>query len=80
MQNKQIYRQFVFQFYNIARAIGKGGLSSSAKMLPPKVLAREEVGLQTFKKDLGGDDVGDDDGDDDGDHYSRRQLMMADGG
>ena len=84
MQNKQIYRQFVFQFYNIARAIGKGGLTSSAKMLPPKVLAREEVGLQTFKKDLGGDDdgddVGDDDGDDDGDHYSRRQLMMADGG
>ena len=53
-------------------------------MLPPKVLAREEVGLQTFKKDLvvddDGDDVGDDDGDDDGDHYSRRQLMMADGG
>ena len=84
MQNKQIYNQFVFQFYNIARAIGKGGLTSSAKMLPPKVLAREEVGLQTFKKDLGGDDdgddVGDDDGDDDGDHYSRRQLMMADGG
>ena len=35
-------------------------------MLPPKVLAREEVGLQTFKKDLVGDDVGDDDGDDDG--------------
>ena len=67
MQNKEIYRQFVFQFYNIARAIGKGGLTSSAKMLPPKVLAREEVGLQTFKKDLVGDDVGDDDGDDDDD-------------
>ena len=36
-------------------------------MLPPKVLAREEVGLQTFKKDLVGEHVGDDDGDDVGD-------------
>ena len=56
----------LLQFYDLARAIGKGGLTSSAKMLPPKVLAREEVSGDDdyYREDCDFDTDADDDYDD----------------
>ena len=43
LSSKRLMYFFGNQFYELARAIGKGSLTSSAKLLGPKVLCREEV-------------------------------------
>ena len=45
LSSKQLMNFFAEQFYDLARRIGKGGLSSSAKLLPPSILCRGEVGV-----------------------------------
>ena len=43
LSSKRLMYFFGNQFYELARTIGKGSLTSSAKLLGPKVLCREEV-------------------------------------
>ena len=43
LSSKRLMYFFGNQFYELARTIGKGSLTSSAKLLGPKVLCREEM-------------------------------------
>ena len=43
LSSKRLAFFFGNQFYDLARTIGKGSLTSSAKLLGPKVLCREEM-------------------------------------
>ena len=43
LSSKRLLYFFGNQFYDLARTIGKGNLTSSAKLLGPKVLCREEM-------------------------------------
>ena len=43
LSSKRLMFFFANQFYDIARRIGKGNLTSSAKILPPTIMCREEL-------------------------------------
>jgi hypothetical protein len=44
LSSKRLFWFFGNQFYELARRIEKGGLTSSSLLLPPRIICQEEVG------------------------------------